>query len=244
MKRKRRRFVTKRLNSWTVDGREEFSEFSVVGSFADNPEAFVSHAAMLKDFVELPAQAAVAVWHMGPPLVAGERLSSEASERAREIQAEIVGDIALSIPERNKMKNWIAKVDKQRRPRPPFQQYVIQPPMKWERSEKGRKLYQRFSCAGFVIECFVAAGINLIDSASLPAVDEQLLSAAYPVLVRIEQTTPEAQAKFGFKGRGDLGLVDEGPWPIVLAGYLFHSLQRASSENPRPAAHALLPCAS
>jgi hypothetical protein len=95
--------VTKRLESAAVGILDGFTEFTIVGAFADNQEDFVAHAAMLKDFVELPTEKAVDVWHIGPPLVAGERSSAAASEKDRKMRTEIVAGIALSNSERKKM---------------------------------------------------------------------------------------------------------------------------------------------
>ena len=233
----RSRMVTKRLDNKLTTGRERFPEHTVVGVYSDNQKYFVRHVAMLARNVEFPTDIEVQVWHMGPPLVADEE--SETTPKANlTTRVDIVSDISLSIPELNSMKNWRANVNKQRRPRLPFQQYIVKPHMKWERSEKGRKLYQRFSCSGFVLECYKEAEITLIDGdATLPEIDEQVLSVAYPDLVGIENMKPALQARLGFKGREDLGLEGNGPWQIVLPGYLFHSLQRASADKPRPDPH-------
>ena len=68
MKSKADRFLTKRLDSGSAGDREEFSEFTVVGTYADIEKDFVTHAAMLRGSVELPAEAEIEVWHMGRAL--------------------------------------------------------------------------------------------------------------------------------------------------------------------------------
>lgn len=224
--------ITKALGL-TSEG--SFAEDTVVGVYAgDNGNRFVRHVALLASETDVSANAEVAVLHMGPPIVAGAE-SASAPNAARTVHVHIVGDLALTIAERNAMKNWCAKVDKQRRPRQVFQQYVVKPPMKWERSEIGRKLFQRFSCVGFVLECYSAAGIDVIDSeAEFPEVDEQILRSAYPDIVRVEGMDKRVQNRLGFRGRADLGVPGNGPWRIALAGYVFHSLDRASTDSPRP----------
>jgi len=117
-----------------------------------------------------------------------------------------------------------------------FQQYVVIPHVTWVRSpENGRRIRRRFSCAGFVIESYRRAGIILIDTeAELPEVDEELLLIAYPDLARLEGAKDRVKAGYGFKDREDLGLEGKGPWRVLLAGYVFHSLKRASVAHPRP----------
>ena len=224
--------ITKALGSASED---KFAEHAVVGVYASGSNnRFVRHVALLASEANVSANAEVAVLHMGPPIVAGAE-SASAPGAARTVHVHIVGDLALTIGERNAMKNWFAKVDKQQRPRQLFQQYVVKPPMKWEHSEKGRKLFQRFSCVGFVLECYSAAGIEVIDSdAEFPEVDEQILRSAYPDIFKVEGTDKRVQDRLGFKGRGDLGVGGNGPWRIALAGYVFHSLERASTDSPRP----------
>jgi len=213
-----------------------FTEYTVVGVYsADNDNDFVQHVGMLASETDVSENAEVPVLHMGPPIVAGTESAAKAPKKAQAVRVHLVGDLALTIAERNAMKTWCAKVDKQRRPKPMFQQYVVHPPMKWERSEIDRRLFQRFSCVGFVMECYIAAGIDLLDSeAELPAVDKQILQSAYPNIVKVEGMEKKVQDQLGFKGREDLGIPGNGPWKIVMAGYLFHSLHRASADVPRP----------
>ena len=95
---------------------------------------------------------------MGPPIVTGDELTPESAEN-RACKVDIVSDVRLTPTERQAMANWRAKVAKEKRPRQHFQQYVVHPAVKWETAENGRRLFRRFSCAGFVLDCYGSAGI-------------------------------------------------------------------------------------
>src|SRR6185437_15528756 len=86
----------------------------------------------------------------------------------------------------------------------------------------GTIICQRFSCGGFVIEAYRFAGIDLLttDAGSLPPVGVELLRLAYPDQHRTLDNP---------RLRTSLGLEGDGPWPIVLSGYLLHSLARAEA---------------
>jgi len=216
-----------------------FREYSVVGEYAETGlRSFVRHVAILKNGQPLVGPARVEVYHMGPPIVAGDKSAAAVSFDQRSCRADVVADIALDAEEREAIEDWLAEVEKQDRSGvEAFQQYVVMPHLEWVRSaETGRRIRQRFSCAGFVIECYGAAEIVLIDTkAELPEVDEELLAFAYPDLAKLERADERIRTRYGFKGREDLGLHGQGPWRVVLAGYLFHSLKRATADNPRPA---------
>lgn len=204
-----------------------------------DPEDFVRHVAILREDIDLQEPTEVGVYHMGPPLVAGEKSAAERFAKPT-CRADIASDVALDTEEREAIDDWLAQVEKQNRDGvKPFQQYVVHPHFKWVRSpETGRRIRCRFSCAGFVIECYRAADILLLDTdAELPEVDERTLRAAYPDLARLENREPPIKDRFGFKNREDLGIAGNGPWRVILAGYLFHSLKRATADNKRPEAY-------
>jgi hypothetical protein len=214
-----------------------FRRYSVIGQYADaDPTHFVRHVALLKDDQQLDAPAQVEVYHMGPPIVAGDE-SAAAPFAKRLCRADVVADVALDAEEREAIDDWLAEVEKEDRTDvKAFQQFVVMPHVKWVRSpENGRRIRRRFSCVGFVIECYAGAAIILIDTeVEPPEVDDRLLSVAYPDLVRLEDAAPRVKQRLGFKDREDLGLCGDGPWRVVLAGYVFHSLKRAAVNHPRP----------
>ena len=57
-----------------------------------------------------------------------------------------------------------------------------------------------------------------IDEETLPEVPRQTLEAAYPVFL----DNPDRRERLGLQG--------DGPWRVVLAGYLLHALDRTGDE--------------
>ena len=227
------------LKSHTTGAPTSFQPYSIVGVYADSgPAGFVRHLALLKDNASLNGPEKVDVYHMGPPIVAGPQ-SATAPFARRSCRADILSDIALDAEERESIEDWLAEVEKEdRTDLKPFQQYVVVPHVAWVVApETGRRIRRRFSCVGFVIECYAAAAIVLVDTGvALPDVDEATLKVAYEELARIE-ANDRLKARCGFKSREDLGLHGIGPWKVVLAGYVFHSLKRVTIYTPRPGAY-------
>lgn len=98
-------------------------------------------------------------------------------------------------------------------------QYIVDPPWHDVRdSVTGVRRYRRFSCAGFVLDSHLQIDIELLDldDGVLPEVDKKMLESAYPDVAR--------------KGADleDYGVGGDGPWRIVLAGYVLHALNRPS----------------
>lgn len=60
-----------------------------------------------------------------------------------------------------------------------------------------------------------------IEADALPEVDRQTIISAY----RIAAGNPERLPEFGLHG--------DGPWRIVLAGYVLHALSRATDQIRR-----------
>ncbi len=73
----------------------------------------------------------------------------------------------------------------------------------------------RFSCAGFVFEAYRAARITLLDLSSMPEVSLDTLAVAYGVALLERGPIRER-----------CGLCGDGPWPVMLPGYLLHALNR------------------
>ncbi len=84
-----------------------------------------------------------------------------------------------------------------------------------------RKFPRRFSCVGLVIEAYATARIQLLDLGNLPPVSLEELVTAYR-WVEEDLRDPERRA--------GAGLVNEEPWPVVLPGYVIHSLRRPRAE--------------
>ena len=189
------------------------SRFDVVGQHSETPPGFVKHVALLNtDEREVGCEDTVHVVHMGPPL-----------ETDRQLSADVAGRIPLTNDQINGIKTWIAKVEDEyqfenaRR----HQQYIIDPPWKDIRDENtGVRRYRRYSCAGFVLDAHLRVDVSLltIDKEALPEVPRHTLEAAYPDVFR----RPDLLNRFGLQGNG--------PWRVVLAGYVLHALDRSSDE--------------
>lgn len=98
-------------------------------------------------------------------------------------------------------------------------QYIIDPPYKDECDPNtGVRRYRRYSCAGFVIDGYRQVNIELLqlDASSLPEVDRQTIESAYAGVSR------ELLDQFGLHG--------DGPWRIILAGYVLHALDRSTDD--------------
>ena len=216
------RYLTKVLNGES----EHFPLFSIIGSYAADVKSFVDHAALLSKEQCIKACSNAPVYHVMPPIVAGE-ISATHPKAESTTDAHLAANISLTPSELNAMKNWFANIDKQDRPMRFDKHYVLVPHTKWEiGKEKGRRAHQRFSCVGFVIECYRAAEIDLLDTnGELPEVDKITLLSAYPDFANIKNNERLSE---------DLGVPGEGPWRVVLPGYVFHSTCRASEANPRP----------
>jgi hypothetical protein len=198
--------------------------FSVVGQYIDSRRSrFVQHVALLRFDEELNyGRPEVRVWHMGPPLVAGEISVAATSEAT--CTAHLMGLVQLNAWEIEGIETWLAEVDKEDRPLGKLgllRQYTVHPPVYWVMAENGTRLYRRFSCAGFVLDGYRSIGINLIDDSgakNLPEVNLKTIADAYGDIVQNERL------------RQALGITGKGPWRILLTGYLMHSFNRPDDE--------------
>lgn len=198
--------------------------FAIVGKYAKaQTGSVVQHVAILKSDQELRQGTMVEVWHMAPPLVAGERsLSSLSDESRRRCEAHIYGAIELQTGDSESIETWLAEVDKEQRPPQPFYHYTANPTVKWETDHAtGRKRYRRFSCVGFVTECYREA-IEVVlltpDSQSMPAVDLAMIAQVYQLDERRTRIRESA------------GVGGNGPFRLAMPGYVFHSLNRPDAE--------------
>ncbi len=187
--------------------------FDVVGMHSETSSGFVQHVALLNtDDREVKCADTVRVIHMGPPL-----------ETDKQLSADVAGRIPLTNDEINGINTWIAKVEDEYQAvnAGKLKQYVINPPWKDIRDENtGVRRYRRYSCAGFVLDAHLRVNVSLlmIDKEALPEVPRKTLEAAYPNVFR----NPDLLNRFGLQGNG--------PWRVVLAGYVLHALDRRSDE--------------
>lgn len=193
------------------------SRFEVVGQ--DSGESgFIGHAGLAESAGSQDA-ARIPVLDMGPPL--------HGHGTARHVRGDVVGGAALTDDEVQKIKTFVDRHANEHSLFSHFsmrqlieaspQMYCVLPHTSPHYEDDGRYARTRFSCAGFVLEAYKKARIKLLDVNGLPMVDLAIIAAAYPQTRLIER---------GIIGAEDLGLGSDGPWPVLLCGYLFHALDR------------------
>jgi hypothetical protein len=194
----------------------ELKVFEVLG--ADGPEAgFIKHTALAANGGVQSAHA-VNVVDMGPPLHGPAHMHT--------MHATVVGRAELTDDEVQKIKVFVDQHSGEHQAfnslrdalRYAPQIYCIYPHADPLREDDGRYVRMRFSCAGFVVEAYRFARIELIDLANLPKIDMGVIDATYPMLSPILRN--------GTITANSLGLGGDGPWPVLLCGYLFHALDR------------------
>ena len=200
------------------------ARYSIVGMYTDEPGSrFVGHVALIRDDGPTSHGTEVPVWEMQPPLVAGPISASRTKQDAK-CPAHVVGWLSLNSDEREGITDWLSEVDKQDRPNTRsgrVEQYTVSlsPKDQWHQDEKGVPLYRRFNCVSFVLAAYLdGAGISLIDTSApegLPEVDMGTVARAYGEHLRTHDRV-----------RTDIGLPGKGPWRILLAGYVYHAMNR------------------
>lgn len=189
------------------------SRFDVVGRHSEEVPKFVRHVALFNlDNRDVNHGDTVDVVHMGPPLETDQRLS-----------VDVAGRIPLTNDQINAIHTWIGKVAKEYQAQNvrKLRQYIIDPPWEDIRDKNtGVYRYRRYSCAGFVLYAYRQVDVSLlvIDEEALPEVTKETMEAAYPEAFR----QPNRRADFGIQGNG--------PWRIVLAGYVLHALDRSRED--------------
>ncbi len=208
------------MPSYRVDGVTlSLNIFEAVGEDGKETVGFIAHVGLAKSSGPQPPTK-IAVLHMGPPLHGQDSLAH--------IKANAVGSAAVTDDEVQKIKTFI---DRQASEHSGFlelnrsdiikiapQMYCVHPHASPFCEEDGRYVRMRYSCAGFVFEAYKKAGIALLRTDALPMADMDAIKLAYPRhvgLMERERLSPEA-----------LGLGGDGPWPVLLCGYLFHALNR------------------
>lgn len=211
------------MPSFRIEGSSvSLSVFDVVGMDGDEP-CFIAHAGLAESALSCEVHA-VPVFDMGPPL----RIRG----RAAAIRADAIGSAELGVDELQKIRVFIdlhagehASL-MQLSPREVLyrapEMYCIFPHAEERCEDDGRYARTRFSCAGFALEAYKSAGITLLYADALPAVGMDVLRRAYPEHIR--------RLESGKIAPDSLGLTGTGPWPVLLCGYLFHSLARTADE--------------
>lgn len=198
---------------------QEINRFDVVG--ADSSEAdFICHVGLAAAAGSQDVTS-VAVLDMGPPM--------HGHSFENHMKCDVTGSAELTDDEVQKIRTF---VDRHASEHELFSQlgatqilkiapqmYCVLPHTSPIYEDDGRYTRTRFSCVGFVLEAYRGARIKLLNLDELPLIDMKNIAAAYPQTRLIQRGLISAE---------DLGLVGEGPWPVLLCGYLFHALDRDS----------------
>ncbi len=194
-------------------GPQKLSRFDVVGAQVDRQTRFIRHVAFLgQDIQSLEAGDEVTAVHMCPPLEDGGR-----------IKVHVAGRVPLTNDEVKEIESWWEEIadEYKRLGIRTASQYVIRPPWKDEYDPNtGIRRYRRYSCAGFVLDGHLQVNIELLNTseAKLPPVDRQTIISAYPRSCRHTNLL----SSYGLEGNG--------PWNVVLAGYVLHALNRPTEQ--------------
>jgi len=194
-------------------GPRSLSRYDVVGMHADEQGRFVTHVGLHDaDNRSVKMGDDISAVHIRPPLELGAAVT-----------AHVAGHVPLTNDEIKEISAWIAEIadEYQTAGAEKRHQYVIDPP--WEDkvdSNTGIRRYRRYSCAGFVLDSHLQVDIALlnIDTGALPEVDRHTITSAYPEV----REHPGLLRLFGLGGNG--------PWKIVLAGYVLHALDRPTEQ--------------
>jgi hypothetical protein len=199
-------------------------KFDVAGYNSPEMPDFVRHVGLFaEDRSELRRDELLPLVHMGPPLGIGDGPTAVHNMGTARLRTDEVLQIQIFIDERA-AEYEAADVRQDKRA-----QYCVLPHVEPFEELDGTVTYWKFSCAGFVIEAYRYAGLDLVvtDQERIPPVEFDLLDTAYPGLA----TSARLRAYFKLQGAG--------PWGIVLAGYVLNALNRSADairrEPYRPA---------
>jgi hypothetical protein len=97
-----------------------------------------------------------------------------------------------------------------------------------EDGPSGRRKYWKFSCAGFVVTAYEhGAHIKLVvNEDCLPLLDSPTVMQIWGPVLGVANERRQRMYLRTF------GLTGEGPWRVLVPGYLFHALEEASEHLP------------
>lgn len=207
-----------RVNESTIS----LNIYDIVGQDG-NSHNFIVHTGLAESTGSHAAEQNIPVIDMSPPLREGNDLSD----------VSVVGSAFLTDDEERKIKKFIDthasehEAFQQLRRKEFFksipQMYCVFPHAEKIKEKDGRYTRMRFSCVGFVFEAYKYAKIVLlVDTNDLPSLNMELIGQAYPRQLQMMESNHVKKE--------DLGLTGDGPWSVMLCGYLFHALNRTSND--------------
>jgi hypothetical protein len=192
-----------------LDLEVQMAPFDVVGQ--DGKPPFIRHLGLGAEAGLFP-RTDVSVHEMGPPL------GSPSS-----MQADVHATAGLTDDESRKIKVFIERHAGEHLARKlgKRQSYCILPHARAAGESDGTFTHTQFSCAGFAVEAYRFARIEMLDLDQLPDAPLEVIIDAYP---------DQAAALQSAKIRAENGLEGDGPWPVLLCGYVIHALNRTPAE--------------
>jgi hypothetical protein len=187
-------------------------KYDVAGCDSPVMPNFVRHVGLfLEGTRELRRNDCVPLAHMGPPLEIGNDTMANHNMGTAGLKTDEVLQVQVFIDDR------AAEYEAGNLRRDKRKQYCVAPHAEPFEETDGTVTYWKFSCAGFVIEAYRFAGLNLLitDEGHIPPIGIGLLNAAYPGIA----DNPCLRTHFKLHG--------SGPWNVVLAGYVLNALDRS-----------------
>jgi hypothetical protein len=214
------------MPAWRVNHRSlVLRQYDVGGVDSPHVASSVQHLVLSQEERAdiTKSDAFIAAVHMGPPLRSTPRLA---------YAIDSFGTVSLEPGEIRQVMEFVDErllefqAQRKRTERPSLRrqaedQYIIDPASKEPDSSKP---YWRFSCAGFVMEAYSWAGLQLLvdrNTHGFPTVTVDRLKEAYPSHAD-DLEDPDFRAR--------MGLIGDGPWAVVLAGYIINALNRISTD--------------
>lgn len=192
-------------------------KFDVLGIDAEASPEFIRHVGLAQEEGPLDGLGStLAMTHMAPPLEIGVPSGPISSLGT----ASLTGDEILQIMAF--VDNHADEYTKSNAVKT-FDQYCVAPHVRERRTPDGDLLCLQFNCGGFVIEAYRFADIDLLetDPASLPLTSLEILRGQYPQFAELLRI-PRLRQRMGIPG--------DGPWPVVLAGYVINAMNRPDDE--------------
>ncbi len=192
-------------------------KYDVAGRDSTSAQDFVRHVGLsAEEHAELRAADEIPLVHMQPPL----------DRSGRPIPVHSFGTAGLTYEEIRQVGVFVDELASEyeaRKVRAAARQFIVSPHVNDKTGPDGTVIFRQFSCAGFVIEAYREAAIDLLSTApaALPSVSLETLERAYPEQAR-ELESPMVRERVGLRG--------DGPWPVVLPGYVLNALARSESE--------------
>jgi hypothetical protein len=188
-------------------------KFDVVGNDSASQSHFIGHVGLAAEEC-ICRGFPIDLIHMAPPM-GRDAVSGPTCH----------GAIALTVDEMLQIQVFVdeliseyqaARVDSRN-------QYVIAPHVRETSAADGTLVCRRFSCGGFVVEAYRSIDVDFVDTSptGLPPVSLSTLKTVYPETARV---LDNSRLREGF------GIPGDGPWPILLPGYLLNALDRSEAD--------------